>query len=61
MVSETVRFDDEDIFMNTMVMEAGRLPQDRAAPGLLGMAERGLVPDSLIRDGHSPDVRGKIA
>jgi cyclopropane-fatty-acyl-phospholipid synthase len=51
MVSETVRFDDEDIFMNTMVMEAGRLPQDRAAPGLLGMAERGLVPDSLIRMG----------
>jgi len=27
------------------------LPQDRPAPGLLGLAERGLVPDTLLRRG----------
>ena len=27
------------------------LPTDRAAPGLLGLAERGLVPDALLRAG----------
>ncbi len=34
--------------MNTMVEE---LAVDRAAPGLLGLAERGLLPDALIRAG----------
>lgn len=30
---------------------AVELPQDRFAPGLLGLAERGLVPDGLLRAG----------
>ena len=34
--------------MNAMVEE---LAADRAAPGLLGLAERGLLPDVLIRAG----------
>ena len=34
--------------MNAMVEE---LAADRAAPGLLGLAERGLLPDGLVRHG----------
>src|SRR5580704_16398921 len=30
---------------------AGELPRDRAAAGLLGLAERGLLPDALLRLG----------
>ncbi len=38
--------------MNSIAMgEARELPRDRAAPGLLGMAERGLIPDPLLRMG----------
>jgi cyclopropane-fatty-acyl-phospholipid synthase len=37
--------------MNAMVIGAEQLPQDRPAPGLLGLAERGLLPDALIRHG----------
>ncbi|MBP6439528.1 MAG: class I SAM-dependent methyltransferase, partial [Thermomonas sp.] len=31
--------------------DAMELPDDRSAPGLLGLAERGLVPDALLRAG----------
>ena len=34
--------------------DAMELPDDRSAPGLLGLAERGLVPDAL-RDEHAGD------
>jgi cyclopropane-fatty-acyl-phospholipid synthase len=37
--------------MNATVIDPRELPQDRAAPGLLGLAERGLLPDALIRAG----------
>jgi len=37
--------------MNTTVAEHALLPADQAAPGLLGLAERGLLPDPLIRLG----------
>ena len=37
--------------MNSITMERRHLPQDRAAPGLLGLAERGLVPDAILRSG----------
>lgn len=35
----------------TIPLAAAELPQDRPAPGLLGLAERGLVPDVLLRRG----------
>ncbi len=37
--------------MNTTVADLRALATDRAAPGLLGMAERGLLPDALVRLG----------
>jgi cyclopropane-fatty-acyl-phospholipid synthase len=37
--------------MNTAVLENIELAHDRPAPGLLGLAERGLVPDSALRAG----------
>ena len=37
--------------MNMTLADEGALAPDRAAPGLLGLAERGLLPDSLIRAG----------
>lgn len=37
--------------MTTMDVVSEELPADRAAPGLLGLAERGLVPDALVRLG----------
>lgn len=38
--------------MNTQAIESTiELPSDRAAPGLLGLAERGLLPDALVRAG----------
>lgn len=37
--------------MNTAVAHARELPVDTYAPGLLGLAERGLVPDALLRAG----------
>lgn len=43
--------------MNTTATGAFELDADRAAPGLLGLAERGLVPDALLRAG----IRGKCA
>jgi cyclopropane-fatty-acyl-phospholipid synthase len=32
-------------------LDLRELPADRAAPGLLGLAERGLIPDALLRSG----------
>ena len=37
--------------MNRANLLASELPRDRAAPGLLGLAERGWLPDWLIRRG----------
>ncbi|WP_332608514.1 SAM-dependent methyltransferase [Achromobacter sp. ESBL13] len=37
--------------MNAAALTESRLASDRAAPGLLGLAERGLVPDALLRLG----------
>lgn len=37
--------------MNAMIIENTELPRDAAAPGLLGFAERGLIPDTLLRLG----------
>lgn len=37
--------------MNPAVSAAAYTREDRAAPGLLGLAERGLVPDILLRAG----------
>ena len=37
--------------MNTAVATSVGPPQDRAASGLLGMAERGHLPDALLRQG----------
>lgn len=37
--------------MNTIVMDTPLLSSDRAAPGVLGLAERGLLPDALLRLG----------
>ena len=37
--------------MSVSVLETRELAVDRPAPGLLGLAERGLLPDALIRAG----------
>ena len=37
--------------MTTATLSDSRLASDRPAPGLLGLAERGLVPDALMRHG----------
>lgn len=37
--------------MSTAVFSPLELPAERAAPGLLGLAERGLLPDALVRLG----------
>jgi len=37
--------------MNTAILSDVQLPSDRPAPGLLGWAERGWVPDALVRHG----------
>ncbi|WMD21520.1 cyclopropane-fatty-acyl-phospholipid synthase family protein [Achromobacter seleniivolatilans] len=37
--------------MNTATLSNTQLPADRPAPGLLGLAERGLVPDEVLRLG----------
>ena len=37
--------------MTTATLDANELSRDRAAPGLLGLAERGLLPDAAIRAG----------
>ncbi|HET7649285.1 MAG TPA: cyclopropane-fatty-acyl-phospholipid synthase family protein [Gammaproteobacteria bacterium] len=37
--------------MNSTVLDRRELDSDRPAPGLLGLAERGLIPDRLLRLG----------
>ena len=37
--------------MSTVLSSRAELPVDRPAPGLLGLAERGLLPDALVRLG----------
>jgi cyclopropane-fatty-acyl-phospholipid synthase len=37
--------------MNTVALDTTELSPDRAAPGVLGLAERGLLPDALLRLG----------
>jgi len=37
--------------MSTTNVSTDELPHDHAAPGLIGLAERGLVPDALLRLG----------
>ena len=37
--------------MNQPVAIAAELPQEKPAPGLLGLAERGHLPDALLRQG----------
>ncbi|MDE2345902.1 MAG: class I SAM-dependent methyltransferase [Gammaproteobacteria bacterium] len=37
--------------MNSIALDNRELASDRAAPGLLGLAERGLIPDRLLRLG----------
>lgn len=37
--------------MNTVTLDTVELSSDRAAPGVLGLAERGLLPDALLRLG----------
>ncbi|MGH8369798.1 MAG: SAM-dependent methyltransferase, partial [Gammaproteobacteria bacterium] len=39
--------------MNSVALDTAELASDRAAPGLLGLAERGLIPDRLLRMGIS--------
>lgn len=36
---------------DTTTLDAAELPHDCAAPGLLGLAERGWIPDPLLRQG----------
>jgi cyclopropane-fatty-acyl-phospholipid synthase len=37
--------------MNSVALDRAELDADRPAPGLLGLAERGLLPDALLRRG----------
>ena len=37
--------------MTTVALDTAELSADRAAPGVLGLAERGLLPDTLLRLG----------
>lgn len=37
--------------MNSVALDVAELAPDRPAPGLLGLAERGLIMDSLLRSG----------
>ena len=37
--------------MSTTTLDRNELSPDRPAPGLLGLAERGLLPDALLRAG----------
>lgn len=36
---------------SSMILPGNELPTDRPAPGLLGLAERGLLPDTVVRAG----------
>ena len=37
--------------MNIAVSDLSELPQERPATGVLGLAERGYLPDALVRHG----------
>ena len=37
--------------MTTTALDRNELPHDQPAPGLLGLAERGWVPDAVLRAG----------
>jgi cyclopropane-fatty-acyl-phospholipid synthase len=46
--------------MSTVVTSPLELPGDRPAPGLLGLAERGLLPDALVRLGIRRLCTGRL-
>ncbi|MBV6416327.1 MAG: Ubiquinone biosynthesis O-methyltransferase [Steroidobacteraceae bacterium] len=46
--------------MNAASLDCGQLPPDSAAPGLLGFAERGLIPDPLLRLGIRRMCAGRL-
>lgn len=43
--------------MTIATLESTGLPPDQPAPGLLGLAERGLLPDALLRLGRARSYR----
>lgn len=47
--------------MNKTIAIQKELPQDAAAPGLLGLAERGLLPDTLLRYGIRRQCEHRLA
>jgi cyclopropane-fatty-acyl-phospholipid synthase len=47
--------------MNTVDLSASELPQESPAAGLLGLAERALLPDFLIRAGIRQQCRERLA
>jgi len=47
--------------MNTIVDTRGYRREDAPAQGILGMAERGLVPDALLRAGIRRQCAGRLA
>ncbi len=46
--------------MNSFSTAGDQLPHGHAAPGLLGLAERGLLPDALIRAGIRKECRLRL-
>lgn len=46
--------------MTTLDSATYELPHDRPAPGLLGLAERGWLPDALIRAGIRSQCRARL-
>ena len=46
--------------LNTLAPTADELPLERAAPGVLGLAERGLLPDALLRWGVRRLCAGRL-
>lgn len=46
--------------MTHTIATAHELPQDQPAPGLLGLAERALIPDALIRHGIRSQCRDRL-
>ena len=48
--------------MSTTTLDRNELSPDRPAPGLLGLAERGLLPDALLRAGiRRANIQGHTA
>ena len=46
--------------MSAITVESRSLPRDGAGPGLIGLAERGLLPDSLLRHGIRRMCRARL-